>query len=125
MGVLFGGFAAAETALADTTQVFVFVDSSNPMAPVWVDVQRELNVIDARRDAEFALAYGQSRGAELVSSWSSELSLSGVQPFAPCSFEEIDSFPEAAGADERILITTSSSCDASALTDWDVVILEP
>lgn len=125
MSVLFGGFAAAESALQDTRQVFVFVDSSNPMAPVWVDVQRELNVIDADSDSEFALAYGQSRGSELLTSWTSELSLSDVQPFAPCSFEEIDSFDEATEADERILITTSSSCDASGLSDWQVVILVP
>ncbi len=125
MSVLFGGFAASESTLQDPQQVFVFIDSSNPMAPVWVDVQRELNVINARDDSEFALAYGQSRGAELVTTWSSELSLSGVQPFAPCSFDDIDSFGEAAEADERILITTSTSCDASGLSDWQVVILEP
>lgn len=125
MSAVYGGFALAESTLSEPTQVFVFVDSSNPMAPVWVDVQRELNLIDDRTDAEFALAYGQSRGAELVTSWGSELTLSGVQPFAPCSFDEISSFPEATEADERILITTSSSCDRSALDDWDIVLLEP
>lgn len=125
LGVLFGGYAAAETTLAVKSQVFVFVDSSNPMAPVWVDVQRELSSIDDRGDAEFALAHGQSRTTDLVTTWTSQLSLSGVQPFAPCSFDEIESFPEAAEADERILITTSTSCDASGLSDWEVVLLEP
>ncbi|MGA9279195.1 hypothetical protein [Ilumatobacter sp.] len=123
--VLFGGYALVASSLRETTQVFVFVDSSNPMAPVWGDVQRRLDDIDDRGDAEFALAHGQSRQDELDHSWQSELTLSGVQPFAPCSFDAIDSSREAAEADERILITTSSSCDTSALVDWDVVFLEP
>jgi hypothetical protein len=48
-----------------------------------------------------------------------------VEPlFAPCSFDEIDSFPEAADADDRILVTTSDSCDTSALVDWEIVLLD-
>lgn len=123
--VLFGGYAVVASSLRATTQVFVFVDSSNPMAPVWVDVQRELDDIDDRDSAEFALAHGQSRQDELVHSWQPQLTFSGVEPFAPCSFDAIDTYPEAAEADERILITTDSSCDTSALVDWDVVLLEP
>lgn len=123
--VLFGGFALVASSLRETTQVFVFVDSSNPMAPVWVDVRRELDDINDRDDAEFALAHGQSRQDELVHSWQSELTFSGIEPFAPCSFDVIDDYPEASEADERILITTVSSCDTSALEDWDVVVLEP
>ena len=123
--VVFGGYALIASSLRETTQVFVFVDSSNPMAPVWIDVQRELDDIDDRDDAEFALAHGQSRQDELVHSWQPELTFRGVEPFAPCSFEAIDSSAEAADADERILITTSTSCDTSTLVDWDVILLEP
>jgi hypothetical protein len=123
--VVFGGYALIASSLRETTQVFVFVDSSNPMAPVWIDVQRELDDIDDRDDAEFALAHGQSRQDELVHGWQPELTLRGVEPFAPCSFEAIDSYVEASDADDRILITTSASCDTSALVGWDVVLLEP
>jgi len=123
--VLFGGYALVASALRETTQVFVFVDSSNPMAPVWVDVRRELDDIDDRDHAEFALAHGQSRQDELVHSWQPELTFSGVEPFAPCSFDAIDTYQEAAEADERILITTDSSCDTSTLVGWDVILLEP
>jgi len=123
VAVAFGGFALVASVLRETTQVFVFVDSSNPMEPVWTDVRRELDDIDDRDNAEFALAHGQSRLDELVHSWQPELTLSGVEPFAPCSFDVIDTYPEAAEADERILITTAASCDASALVGWEIVRL--
>jgi len=123
--VVFGAYALIASSLRETTQVFVFVDSSNPMEPVWGDVQRELDRIDDRSSSEFALAHGQSRSAELLHSWQPELEFSGVTPFAPCSFEEIDSFTEAAEADDRILVTTVGSCPTDALEDWEIVVLEP
>lgn len=125
VAVLFGGYALAASVLQDTSRVFVFVDSSNPMENVWRDVPRELDRIDDADRSEFALANGQSRGADLVHSWESELRLSGVTPFAPCSFDDIDDFTEAVEADERILVTTMSSCDTSALVGWDIIMLEP
>lgn len=123
--VVFGGYALVASLLQDTSRVFVFVDSSNPMEAVWRDVPRELDRVDDADRSEFALAHGQSRGADLVHSWQSELRLSGVTPFAPCSFSDIDDFTEAAEADVRILVTTTSSCDTSALVGWDVILLEP
>lgn len=123
--VVFGAYALIASSLRETTRVFVFVDSSNPMEPVWVDAQRELDRIDDRSNSEFALAHGQSRSVELVHSWQPELEFSGVTPFAPCSFEEIDSFAEAAEADDRILVTTVDSCPTEALEDWEIVLLEP
>jgi hypothetical protein len=124
VAVVFGVFAIVSTALQETSRVFVFVDASNPMSPVWRDVPSELDKIDDRDDAEFALARGQSRSSELVHTWQPELRWSNVEPFAPCSFDEIDSFPEAADADDRILVTTSDSCDTSALVDWEIVLLD-
>ena len=124
VAVVFGGYALVSTALQETSRVFVFVDASNPMGPVWRDVPSELDRIDDRDDAEFALARGQSRGSELVHTWQPELRWSNVEPFAPCSFAEIESFPEAADADDRILITTSGSCDTSALVDWEIIVLD-
>ncbi|HSM66309.1 MAG TPA: hypothetical protein VK860_08400 [Ilumatobacteraceae bacterium] len=124
VAVVFGVFALVSTALQETSRVFVFVDASNPMSPVWRDVPSELDKIDDRDDAEFALARGQSRSSELVHTWQPELRWSNVEPFAPCSFDEIDSFPEAADADDRILVTTADSCDTSALVDWEIVLLD-
>ncbi len=123
--VVFGAYALIASSLRETTQVFVFVDSSNPMEPVWGDVQRELDRIDDRSSSEFALAHGQSRSAELVHSWQPELEFSGVTPFAPCSFEGIGTFTEAGEADDRILVTTVGSCPTDALEDWEIVVLEP
>jgi hypothetical protein len=126
VAVIFGGYALVANALRETSQVFVFVDASNPMVPVWRKVTVELDEIDDRDDAEFALAYGQSLGSELAHTWQPTLELVGVEPFAPCSFDEIASFPEASEADERILITTADTpCDTSTLTDWTVIQLEP
>jgi hypothetical protein len=123
--VVFGGYALVASLLQDTSRVFVFVDSSNPMEAVWRDVPRELDRIDDAERSEFALAQGQSRATDLVHSWQSELRLSGVTPFAPCSFDDIDDFTEAAEADVRVLVTTTNSCDTSALVGWDVILLEP
>lgn len=123
--VVFGGYALVASLLQDTSRVFVFVDSSNPMERVWIDVPRALDRIDDADRSEFALAHGQSRGVELVHSWQSELRLSGVTPFAPCSFDEVDDFAEAAEADERILVTTAGSCDTGALVGWDVIVVDP
>lgn len=123
--VVFGAFAVVATLVQETTRVFVFVDSSNPMQAVWRDVPRELDRLDDAERSEFALAHGQSRSVDLVHSWQSTLQLTGVEPFAPCSFDEIGDFPEAADADEAILVTTVGSCDTSALVDWTIVVLEP
>lgn len=123
--VVFGGFALITAAVRDTTRIFVFVDSSFQMEGVWRQVPRELDRIDDRDHAEFALAEGQSRGSQLIHSWQSELELSGVVPFAPCSFGDIDRFPEAADADERILVTTTGDCAPSELVGWEIIELTP
>src|SRR6478735_7159012 len=108
VAVVFGGYALITSATRDTTQVFVVVDSSFQMRPVWTDVQLELDRIDDEDHAEFALA--TEKGP--VHSWQPELTLVGVDAFAPCTFDGIDQSPEATAADERILITTSANtCD--------------
>lgn len=128
--VVFGVFGLVARSMQETTRVFVFVDASNPMGPVWRDLPRELDRIADRDDTEFALARGQSRSSELVHSWQEELRWSNVEPFAPCSFADIDSFTEAAEADERILLTSPASldtddCDPDTLADWEIVLVEP
>jgi hypothetical protein len=127
VAVVFGGYALLTRNANETKQVFVFVDSSNQMKPVWSDVRRELDRIDDADYSEFALATGQSLGLELVHTWQPEFEFVGVEPFAPCSFEGIDQFPEAAEADKRILITTTDSteCPTTALVDWQIIQLAP
>jgi hypothetical protein len=127
VAVVFGGYALITRNARDTEQVFVFVDSSNQMKPVWSDVRRELDRIDGAEYSEFALATGQSRGSELVHTWQPELELVGVEPFAPCSFDGVDQFPEAVEADQRILVTTSDNteCDTTALVGWEIIELDP
>jgi hypothetical protein len=117
VAVLFGGFAVTTNATRGTDQVFVVVDSSFPMREVWSRVPRELDRIDDRSYAEFALATEKSA----VHGFQDELALGAVEPFAPCSFDEIDDYPEAADADERILVTTAGSCDTSSLDGWTIV----
>lgn len=125
VAVVFGGFAFFANSSQETSQVFVFVDSSNPMEPVWRDVSRELDRIDNADRSEFSLAHGQSRGSNLIHSWRTDLSLGSITAFAPCSFAEIGDYAEAVDADKRILVTTLGSCDTSALVDWEVIVLEP
>jgi hypothetical protein len=121
VAVAFGGFAIATDATRDTDQVFVVVDSSFPMREVWSRVPRELDRIDDRSYAEFALATEK----EAVHEYQEELVLGAVEPFAPCTFEGIEASPQAAQADERILVTTPGSCDTSALTGWTIVEITP
>lgn len=126
VAVVFGGYALVTSSLRDTTQVFVAVDSSFEMGPVWRSVQRELDRIDDSNHSEFALATARSLQSDLVHSWQPELTLVGIEPFAPCSFEGIADYAEATEADERILITTSATvCDTTAFTDWEIIQLDP
>jgi hypothetical protein len=125
VAVVFGGYALVSASLQETSRVFVFVDASNPMEGRDREIRAELGDIDDRDDAEFALAFGRRGTSELVHSWQSNLRWTTQPLFAPCSFDGIESFPEAADADERILITTADSCDTSTLVDWEIVLLDP
>jgi hypothetical protein len=122
VAAVFGGFAVVTNLSRDTERVFVVVDSSFQMQPVWSDVRRELDRIDDADYSEFALATEK----DPIHSWQAALELVGVEPFAPCTFDGIDQYPEASEADELILITTSTnSCDTAALGDWQIIQLTP
>ncbi len=122
VAVVFGAYALITRNARDTDQVFVVVDSSFQMQPVWSDVRRELDRIDDTEYSEFALATEK----KFVHSWQSELEFVGVEPFAPCDFEGVDQAPEAVEADQRILITTATNtCDTSALVGWKIIELDP
>ena len=121
IAAVFGVFAVVTNALRDTEQVFVVVDSSFPMTAVWSQVDDALDDIDDQDRAEFALATEK----DFIHGWQSSLVLVGVEPFAPCDFNTISTYPEAADADDLVLITTPSSCDTSALDDWKIVELTP
>lgn len=125
VAIVFGGYALVTTLLRETEQVFVVVDASQPMQLLNNDIIVELDRIDDRSNAEFALAYVRRNTAELTQSWQPQLRWTNEPLFAPCSFDGIDAFTEAVEADERILITTPGSCDTSALVDWTVVELTP
>jgi len=125
VAIVFGGYALVTTLLRETEQVFVVVDASQPMQLLNNRIIVELDRIDNRNDAEFALAYVRRNTAELIQSWQPELRWTNPPLFAPCSFDGIDSFPEAAAAGERILITTPGSCDTSTLADWTIIELGP
>ena len=119
VAVVFGGFAIVTSVLRDTTRVFVVVDSSFAMRTVWPQVPDELERIEGRDYSEFALATEK----DAVHGWAPELTLTGVEPFAPCTFEAIEDYPEVAEADKLILITTAGSCDTSVLDGWDIISL--
>jgi hypothetical protein len=122
IAVVFGGYALITSAVRDTEQVFVLVDSSFQMRPVWSDVQLELDRIDNEEHAEFALATEKAP----VHSWQSSLDLVGVEAFAPCNFDGIADSAEAQDADKRILITTTDNvCDTASLVDWEIIQLHP
>ena len=120
--VVFGAAALIINAVRTTERVFVVVDSSFPMTEVWDQVRGELDRLDDARFTEYALATEKS----LIHTWSPRLDLAGVNPFAPCGFDEIEDYAEVTEADELILITTSGSCETDSLTEtWNVTLLEP
>jgi hypothetical protein len=120
--VVFGGLALIINAVRATDRVFVVVDSSFPMTEVWDQVGPELDRLDDERFTEYALATEKS----LIHSWGPRLDLAGVNPFAPCGFDEIETYAEVAEADEVILITTGGSCETDGLTEpWNITFLEP
>lgn len=120
--VVFGGLALIINAVRETERVFVVVDSSFAMTQVWDQVPRELDRLDDERYTEFALATEKN----LIHSWGSRLDLGGINPFAPCGFEEVEDHTEVGEADELILITTSGSCETTGLTEsWNITVLEP
>ncbi|MGB0113972.1 MAG: hypothetical protein WBP59_12175 [Ilumatobacteraceae bacterium] len=120
--IVFGGYALITTALRETKQVLVVVDSSFQMRPVWSDAQLELDRIDDQDHAEFALA--TEKGP--VHSWRADFRLPAGDPFAPCGFEDVIAFPDVAEADELILITTTdNTCDLAEFTDWNIIELTP
>jgi len=126
IAVVFGVFTVVAVALHETSQVFVVVDASNRMSAEENRIVRELGRIDERDDAEFALATVSDtrNGTGLVHRWQSSLRWEGAALFGPCSFTAIDSFAETSEADERILITTSNSCDTAALIGWEIILLD-
>lgn len=126
VAVVFGAYALITVATRDTTRVFVYLDASNPMTPVWADARRELDRIDDRDHAEFALAIGRRNTNQLIHSWQAELALpASLQPFAPCDLAGADSFAEAADADERIVVTAAGSqCAPPSGLDWRIVELD-
>jgi hypothetical protein len=120
--VVFGAVALIINAVRTTDRVLVVVDSSFPMTQVWDRVPRELDRLDDERFTEFALATEKN----LIHTWSPRLDLAGINPFAPCDFDEIEDYPEVGEADRLILITTNGSCETGNLTEaWSVILLEP
>ena len=120
--VVFGIVAFVTNAVRGTDRVFVVVDSSFPMTDVWNRVPAELDELDDQRFTEFALATEKN----LIHDWSPDLDISGVNPFAPCSFDAVTRYAEVGEADELVLITTETSCGTESLgDDWTIIKLNP
>ncbi len=118
--VAFGALAGVTNATRGTEQVFVVVDTSFEMQGKEARVTAELDRIDDRDYAEFALAT-VARLSSGVHGYQDELDWEVVEAVGPCSFDDIESFPEASSADERILITSVASCDTSGLDGWTII----
>ena len=126
VAVVFGGYALVTSLTRDTEQILVVVDSSFWMERAGRDVENELDRIDDADHTAFALATTRARNTTLVHGFQDQFTLARFEAFGPCSFDGIDELPEAADADERILITsTATECDTTALTDWTIIELTP
>lgn len=121
IAIAFGALAVIITLARPSERAFVVVDTSFPMREVWGQVPRALDDIEAEGYAEFALASEK----DLVHSWQSQLRFRNSNPFAPCDFDDIEAYAEAAEADVRVLVTTGASCSTAGLTGWRIVSLSP
>lgn len=119
--VVIGVFALVVNIVRDTGRVFVVVDSSFQMERVWNQVPGQLDEIDDQRFSEFALATEKA----VVHSWSDNLRLGAVTPFAPCGFDDVAAYNEIGEADDLILITTPASCPTDQFADWKIILLTP
>ena len=119
--VVFGAVAVLVLLSRPTERVFVVVDNAFPMREVWRQVPGALDDIQAQGFSEFALATEK----DLIHSWQQTLRFRSRTPYAPCDFSEIEAYGEVGEADERVLITTNSSCPTDALAGWTVITLEP
>jgi hypothetical protein len=117
----FGAIAVVISLSRDTARVFVVVDSSFPMKEVWRQVPSTLDVLDDQGYSEFALATEK----DLIHTWQERLRFRESRAYAPCDFSEVAAYPEAADADELVLITTPGSCPTDAFGGWTVITLEP
>ena len=127
VAVVFGGYALITSVVRETNQVFVVVDSSFQMRPVWSDVQLELDRIDNEEHAEFALA---TTRRDRSTRGSPELDARRCRGVRAVRFRgDRRLTPEAADADERIFITTSANdetaCPTADLVDWEIIELDP
>jgi hypothetical protein len=119
--VAYGLLAAAIVLSRETERAFVVVDSSFPMRAVWNQLPDALAAIEDQGFAEYALASEK----ELIHPWQRQLRFPEIRAYAPCDLSEIEAYPQAAEADERILITTPGDCATDGLADWGVILLEP
>ena len=119
----FGALTGVTAATRETEQVLVVVDTSLQMEDLVRRVPGELDRIDDREYAEFALATA-GRLSEVVHGYQSELKLGPVQTFGACNFDDVGTFPAASTADEKILITTSTTeCSLDDLDGWTIIEL--
>lgn len=123
MLVAFGALAGVTSATRDTEQVFVAVDNSFFMQGRGARVSAELDRIDDRDYAEFALVTVARSGGE-VHGYRDELGSVDDEAAGPCSFDDIDGFADASSADEKILVTSVDSCDTSALDGWTIIEID-
>jgi hypothetical protein len=86
--VVLGVFSVVVNIVRDTGRVFVVVDSSFQMERVWNQVPGQLDEIDEQRFSEFALATEKA----MVHSWTDNLRLGAVTPFAPCGFDDVAAY---------------------------------
>ncbi len=121
--VAFAALAGVTTATRDTEQVFVVVDTSFAMKGKEERVLTELDRIDDRDYAEFALAT-VARRSGAVHGYEAELDWVDAEAVGPCSFEDIEAYPEASSADERILVTSVESCPTSELDGWTIIEID-
>lgn len=114
-GLVVGGYHLFRENNPD--QVLVVVDSSFPMRDSWNDVRAELDDIDDRRYAEFALVTEKRR----VHGWQSTLDLGDIDAFAPRDFSDLNAatYPEIDEADEVIFITNAGESETEPF-GWKV-----
>jgi len=106
-------------------KILVAVDSSFPMKSAWPRIPQVLETIADQRYVAFSLVTEKNK----IHSWSPELKLGTIVPYAPTDFSKLTSnekYPEIDEAMQKYLITTDMEVSQNNnLKGWTIIQLTP
>jgi hypothetical protein len=105
-------------------KILVAVDSSFSMKEVWNQVPQTLRTLEGQRYVTYSLVTEKNK----IHSWSPELKLGTIVPYAPRDFSKLignAKYPEVEEAQQKYLITDPDGAQSNNFRGWTVISLTP